>query len=258
MTPIEHPVALITGGAGGIGAAIARRLARRGWRIVIADVDDAAGIALADEIDARFLHTDVGSLSDNTAAVAAALSHYGRLDLAMLNAGLGEPEGSLLDFDPDAYRALVAVNQDGVVYGVHAALGQMSKQGSGTIIATSSMAGVDASPINPLYAGTKHAVIGLVRSLGPVLEPSGVRINALCPTFVDTPILRDAVPYIRELGIAVLDPERAADAVEAILADERTGQAWLLVPNSDARPMDFPDTPSIMADSTATLPEIST
>lgn len=254
-TPQDR-VALVTGGASGIGAAIVRRLSKGGGRVVIADIDDASGTALADEIGALYIRADVSSPRDNQDAVDAAVEHYGRLDVAVLNAGVGIPEGGLADFDADAYRRLIAINQEGVAYGIRSAIGRMTTQGSGDIIVTSSLAGVSESPINPLYASTKHAVIGLVRSVAPAVYEQGISINAFCPTFVDTPILRGAAEYIAGMGVAVLPPDSAADAVDAILADSRTGQAWLLVPNQVPTPMDFPELPSIMSDPAASPPEV--
>jgi NAD(P)-dependent dehydrogenase (short-subunit alcohol dehydrogenase family) len=244
---LNGKVALVTGGASGIGAGVARRLAASGVRVVIADVDVAGGEAVAADVGGFFVRTDVSLLDDNEAVVAVAVDRFGRLDILVLNAGVGEGGSFVDDFQLDRYRKVRAINLDGVVYGLHAALGALTEQGGGTVIVTSSLAGLFESPFSPIYAATKHAVIGLVRSLGPVLAEKGITINAMCPTFVDTPILGDALPYLVDAGMAVLDVERVADAVEAIIADGGTGQVWTVLPHDDPAPFVFPGVPNLMA-----------
>lgn len=254
MNSLGGKVALVTGGASGIGAAIARRFASGGARVVIADVDPA-GVAVAREIDGVFVRTDVARRADNLAAVRTATECFGSLDIAVLNAGMGEQGGFVEDFRPEHYRDLVSVNLDGVVYGLHAALETFTERGAGAILATSSLAGLGESPMNPLYAATKHAVIGLVRSVAPIVADRGVTVNALCPTFIETPILGEAIPFIRDMGVAVLTPERAAEVAELVLARGGTGQAWPVVPHGEPGPVAFPDLPSIMSDPTRQVPE---
>ncbi|OQO93626.1 hypothetical protein B1813_03510 [Saccharomonospora piscinae] len=254
MSHLDGKVALVTGGSGGIGAAIARRFASSGADVVIADVDPA-GKALAREIGGAFVHTDVTRPADNRAVVRTATEHFGDLDIAVLNAGIGEQGSFLEDFRPEHYRDLVSVNLDGVVYGLHAALEVFTERGSGAILATSSLAGLSESPTNPLYAATKHAVTGLVRSVAPLVAEQGITVNALCPTFIDTPILGEAIPYITDLGVAVLSPERVAEVAELVLAHGGTGQAWPVVPHGDPEPVAFPELPSIMSDPNRQVPE---
>ncbi|WP_084958453.1 SDR family oxidoreductase [Thermoactinospora rubra] len=233
-------VALITGGGSGIGAAVARRLAAEGARLVLADVDEAAGKAVASELDALFVRCDVSRLADNQAAVAAAMSEYGRLDLAFLNAGVATKCGIGDDFDPERYRLAMGVNLDGVVYGVHAALPALRRSGGGTIVATSSMAGIVGIPGDPIYAANKHAVVGLVRSLGPDLAPFGVKVQALCPSFADTPILgEDGKALLDEMGFPVLDVSEVVDAFMKLLASEGTGECWFVVPGRESEPFAF-------------------
>lgn len=247
MKPLDGKVALVTGGASGIGAAIARRFASGGARVVVADVDPA-GETIAREIGGAFVRTDVTRRTDNIAAVRTATERFGNLDIAVLNAGIGEQGDFVDDFRPEHYRNLVSVNLDGVVYGMHAALELFTQRGSGAILATSSLAGLSESPMNPLYAATKHAVIGLVRSVAPIVADRGITVNALCPTFIDTPILGDAIPFIKDLGVSVLPPERVAEVAERVVVRGGTGQAWPVVPHGEPSPFVFPDLPSIMTD----------
>lgn len=219
-------VALITGGGSGIGAATARRLAARGMRIVLVDRDGARGAAVAAELDARFVCADVGSLADNERAVRAAVEEFGRLDVVLLNAGVPGRCG-LADFTPLSYRDTMQTNVDGVVYGLFACLPQLRGQGGGSVVVTASLAGITGSP-DVFYAASKHAVIGLVRSAAPQLAADGVKINALCPGLVDTPIIAGFRPSLEKAGLRIADPAEAATAVETILADGGTGGAWVL------------------------------
>ena len=168
---LDGKVALITGGSNGIGEGVARHLAGRGVHVVLADIDVARGKALADELDGRFVQTDVADPAASTAAVATAVDVFGGLHIAHLNAGVTSWCGMGDDFDPEAYRRSMAINLDGVVYGIAAARPAIKASGGGTIVATASMAGLVATLFDPIYAANKHAVVGLARSLGQVYEP---------------------------------------------------------------------------------------
>ncbi|WP_345598292.1 SDR family oxidoreductase [Thermocatellispora tengchongensis] len=237
MTP--PPVVLITGGGNGIGAGVARRLAAEGARLIIADVDDAAGKAVADEVGGAYVHCDVSSLDDNRAAVAAALDRYGRLDIAFLNAGVASGFGLGDDFDLARYRRAMGVNLDGVVFGVHAALPALLASGGGAIVATASMAGIVGIPSDPVYAANKHAVVGLVRSLGPELAPQGVRVQALCPSFADTAIIATGKSTLEAMGFPILAVSDVVDAFMRLLASEGTGECWFVVPGRESEPFAF-------------------
>jgi NAD(P)-dependent dehydrogenase (short-subunit alcohol dehydrogenase family) len=251
MNQRNGQVALVTGGASGIGAGLARRLAAAGAHVVIADIDTNGGEAVAAGVGGLFVHADVSQLADNRAAVAAAVDRFGRLDVVLLNAGIGDDSNLVGDgeFDPGRYRRVMAVDFDSVVYGVHASLEHLRSRGGGAIVATSSLAGLYPQPFGPVYGAAKHAVVGLVRSLAPALAQHHITINALCPTFVNTPILGgDAVvAHLRGLGLAVLDVEQVAATVEAILDSGRTGQAWPVLPHRQPAPFIFPEEPNVMA-----------
>ncbi|GGL55545.1 SDR family oxidoreductase [Planomonospora parontospora] len=232
-------VALVTGGGNGIGAAVARRLAAKGARVVLADVDDAAGKEVADEIGGVFTHCDVTRLEDNEAAVAVAVERYGGLDLAFLNAGISSGCGLGEDFDVRRYRLAMGVNLDGVVFGVHAALPALRAAGGGTIVATASMAGIVGIPNDPVYAANKHAVVGLVRSLGQDLQSSGIKVQALCPSFADTAILGEGRALLEQLGFPILEVSEVVDTFFRLLDSDGTGECWFVVPGRESQPFAF-------------------
>lgn len=242
MTVSGPEVVLVTGGASGIGAAVARRFATGGARVVIADVNEAGGEALAEEIGARFVRTDVTTEADNNAVVDTAVREFGRLDIVHLNAGVGGAGGAGEHFDIDRYRRVMAVNVDGTMFGIRAAWRVLREADRGAIVVTSSLAGVTPSPFDPVYSATKHAIIGLVRSLaaGWVIGGSKVTLNAVCPGFVSTPLLpQRAQEQIAAMGYALADPAEIAATVEFIARDGRTGMAWLAQAGQEPQLVEF-------------------
>ncbi|GAA1076368.1 SDR family NAD(P)-dependent oxidoreductase [Nocardiopsis composta] len=234
MSAFHGKSVLITGGASGIGAATARRAAAGGGRVLIADTDEQAGPALAEEIGALFHRTDVGDFDQMKAAVDAAAEAHGGLDVLFCNAGIAGPSEGLIDqgipYDLDRYRKTVAVNLDGPVHGVHAALPLMRGRQGASILVTSSMAGLFAPPSGEVYAATKHALIGFVRSLALTLADDPLTVNAICPGYVDTPMIAPLLPMIGELGLGgtVVAPEKVAELAERIVAERGSGDAWLI------------------------------
>ncbi|MFC5186548.1 SDR family oxidoreductase [Actinomadura harenae] len=236
-------VALITGGANGIGAAAARRLAGEGVHVVLADVDEDAGRPLAAELDGAFVRCDVREPADSERAVQTAVDTFGGLDLAFLNAGVISGFGLGDDFDPAAYRRAMSINVDGVVYGVHAALPALRARGGGDIVATASMAGLTATPFDPVYGANKAAVIGLVRALGAAHRAEGIRVNALCPSFAETDIIATIKDELERQGFPVLPLPDVVDAFMAILDGDGAGEAWYVVPGRPSEPFRFRGVP---------------
>ena len=239
----QSHVALVTGGASGIGAAVARRLAARGSAVVVADVDAERGEAVAAEIGGAFVPCDVRDLEANRAAVAATVERNGGLDLAFLNAGISTGTVPGDGFDLERYRRAMGVNLDGVVFGVVAALPALRERGGGDIVATASLAGLTAVPFDPLYAANKHAVVGLVRSLGPVHESEGIRVNALCPSFAETPIIEEIRGALQQGGVPILTVDDVADTVLAILDAKSTGECWYVQAGRESEPFRFRNVP---------------
>lgn len=198
---MKQQVALVTGGASGIGRAIAQALTSRGHVAVVADVDGTAARTTAAELTETAARGggSTGMTLDVTDRVAFrdAVDHvvatHGRIDLLFNNAGIGV--GGLVDeLDDDHWDRCLAVNLHGVVHGVQAAVPVMTRQRSGHIVNTASMAGLMTTPMMLPYTTSKHAVVGLSRALRAELAPVGVKVTAVCPAFISTPLLDNLNP----------------------------------------------------------------
>jgi NAD(P)-dependent dehydrogenase (short-subunit alcohol dehydrogenase family) len=240
-------VALVTGGASGIGAGVARRLRERSVDVMIADVDDA-GRSLADEIGGAFVRCDVRDLDANREAVAACVDQFGGLDVAVLNAGVTSGMGLDDDFDVERYRTVMGVNLDGVVFGVVAALPALRARGGGQIVATASLAGLTAIPFDPLYVASKHAVVGLVRSLGLAHGGEGIRVNAVCPGFADTPLIGGVHELLEGAGFPILTVDEVVAAFEAVIDGDGTGECWYVQAGRPSEPFGFRRVPGPRVD----------
>jgi NAD(P)-dependent dehydrogenase (short-subunit alcohol dehydrogenase family) len=187
-------VAIVTGGASGIGSALARALAARGASVVIADIDDAGAKSVAGRIGAAGTGQASTAALDVTDAEAVAdlvrqtADEYGRLDFIFNNAGIAVG-GKVEELGLVHWDAVIDVNLRGVVHGVHAAYPLMLDQGFGHIVNTASLAGLVPGPMLAPYAAAKHAVVGLSLALRAEAAGRGVRVSVVCPGFVDTPLL---------------------------------------------------------------------
>jgi NAD(P)-dependent dehydrogenase (short-subunit alcohol dehydrogenase family) len=224
------PVAVVTGAASGVGAASARRLARDGASVVVADIDEDGGRRVAEEVGGRFARLDVGD-QDAWLALADELRGGAGVELAHLNAGILAASDAVpfLDTPIARYHAMVGVNLDGVVLGVHALAPVMIERGGGSIAVTASLAGLIPYGGDPIYAATKHGVVGFVRSVAPQLGRQRVRVHAICPSGIDTPMVAGArVEAGRESGATFMPPEAVADAVADLLERDDHGRVQLI------------------------------
>lgn len=232
----QDRVALVTGGGSGIGLGTAQRLISEGAQVVVADVDPAAE-GRAAELGADFLQLNVGDRDAWTTAIAEIESRHGGLDIAYLNAGImtqpatdrGIVRIDVANLPLEDYQRVMSVNCDGVVFGIQAALPAIARRGGGAIVATSSLAGLLAYPTDAVYSGTKHFVIGIVRSLARILAKQNITINAVCPGGVATNIIGppDAVEHMRERGVDLMDPSAIAEGVVQAITSGESGEAWM-------------------------------
>jgi NAD(P)-dependent dehydrogenase (short-subunit alcohol dehydrogenase family) len=240
-TTISRPrTILVTGGANGLGAAMVRRFTTAGDRVAAADIDTAAGRQLADSTGCLFVTTDVASYVDNQAAVEAVVARFGGLDAVCLNAGVPGATTVGESFDPDRYRSAMGVNLDGAVYGLNAAIPSLRAGGGGSILLTSSLAGI-APALDAYYCAAKHALIGLALSFAMILRNDHITVNALCPGFIDTRLVAGIRTALCAYGIAVADADQVAATAAAILDEPNTGQVWEVQADQPAKPVGFPD-----------------
>ncbi len=240
---MQARVALVTGGASGLGQATARALAAAGATVVVADLDAEGAEHVAGELGGSFIRTDVSDLDANLAAVAFAVERHGGLDYAFLNAGVATGCGVGEDFDLALYRRAMGANLDGVVFGAHAVLPALRARGGGAIVATASLAGLTAVPFDAIYAANKHAVVGLARSLGSGLAAEGIRVNAICPGFAESQIIASIREALVEQGIPIIPAETVAGAVMTLFTGEMTGECWFVQPGREPASFAFRNVP---------------
>ena len=203
MQRLEGRVAVVTGAGSGIGLATVRRFAEEGAKVVCVDIDAAAGQAAADEVKGLYVKADVTSEADVQAMYKAAHDAYGRIDIAFNNAGISPPDDdSILETGLDAWKRVQEVNLTSVYLCCKYVLPYMRDQGKGSIINTASFVAVMGAATSQIsYTASKGGVLAMSRELGVQFAREGIRVNALCPGPVNTPLLRE---------LFAKDPERAA------------------------------------------------
>ena len=200
---LEERVAVITGGGSGIGLATARRLADEGAKVVIGDMDEASGQAVANEVGGTFVQVNVTDADDVARMFRVAKETYGSIDISFHNAGISPPDDdSILDTGIDAWRRVQEVNLTSVYLCCKEVLPYMLEQGKGSIINTASFVATMAAATSQIsYTASKGGVLAMSRELGVQFARSGIRVNALSPGPVNTPLL---------IELFAKDPERAA------------------------------------------------
>lgn len=232
---IDGKVAVVTGGCSGIGEATVRRFVAEGAKVVIGDIADELGAALVAELGgpdvATYVHVDVTSKEEVDALFKAAKATYGAVDIAFNNAGISPPDDdSILDTELDAWRRVQEVNLTSVYLCCKAALPYMLEQKSGSIINTASFVAVMGAATSQIsYSASKGGVLSMTRELGVQFAREGVRVNALCPGPVNTPLLKelfaaDAERAARRLVHVPMgrfgEPEEMASAVLFLASDD--------------------------------------
>ena len=228
---LDGKVAVVTGGSSGIGLATVERFAQEGATVVIGDVDKTRGVDVADRVGATFVQTDVTDKEQVDALFRTAKERHGSVDVAFNNAGISPPEDdSILDTDLEAWRRVQEVNLTSVYLCCKAALPYMLEQGKGSIINTASFVAVLGAATSQIsYSASKGGVLSMTRELGVQFARQGIRVNALCPGPVNTPLLRELFAKDPEKAQRRLvhvpmgrfgEPEEMANAVLFLASDE--------------------------------------
>src|SRR5512140_236417 len=226
---MKGKVAVVTGGASGIGAALVRRFAKEGAAgIVVADLDESGARAVANEVGGLAVRTDVSKEPEVQALIAQATAHYGRVDVLCSNAGLAVG-GGLQTSNAD-WQRLWDVNLMAHVYGARAVVPQMIERGEGYLLQTASAAGLLSHPESAVYAVTKHAAVALAEWLSIQYGDKGIRVSCLCPQGVRTPMLLGKDGARKSfLQDNMATPEQVADDCIAAMRDER----FLVLPHPE-------------------------
>jgi len=191
---LNNKVVLVTGAASGIGRAIALMAVREGARLVLSDISAEAGLettalAQAQGGEALFVATDVGSADECQALVSQAMAHFGRLDVAINNAGIGGVAAPLAEYPLDAWAQVINTNLNGVFYGMRAQIAAMLLNGGGSIVNVASILGAVGFATASAYTAAKHGVVGLTQTAALEYAAQGVRVNAVGPGFIHTPMI---------------------------------------------------------------------
>lgn len=244
----ERKVAIVTGGATGIGRAAAVAFAREGANVVVADVNTREGEETVRLIrdaggDAIFARTDVSRSADWQRLVDDVMNTYGRIDVLFNNAGIAGASGATADYAEEAFDKVIAINLKGVWLGMKAVIPQMVKQGKGAIVNNASILGLVGFASAVAYTASKHAVIGMTKVAALEYARSGIRINAVCPGFIKTPMVEQGLKQMGDVqqmsaqiaqlhaGGRMGEPEEVANLALFLSSDEAsflTGAAYLV------------------------------
>ncbi|MCD6681255.1 MAG: SDR family oxidoreductase [Burkholderiaceae bacterium] len=208
--PLDERVAIVTGAASGIGRAVALAYAKAGARVVVSDLSENAGNETVARIAAAggtavFVRADASSPRDNEQLVAKAVEHFGALHIACNNAGIGGEAHSVGEMPPEEWNRVVSINLSGVFYAMRYEIPAMLRSGGGAIVNMASILGQVATPEHSPYVAAKHGVVGLTRAAALEYAKRNVRVNSVGPAYIDTPLLENLSPEVRN-GLVALHP----------------------------------------------------
>jgi NAD(P)-dependent dehydrogenase (short-subunit alcohol dehydrogenase family) len=255
-TPAAGSVALITGGTGGFGRALAAKLKAAGVTAVLADLDSERNRQVAADLGCEFVVLDVTDREANQAVVDRIEADHGRLDAAYLNAGISAAKSDDA-LDLDEFMRVVEIDLFGVVYGAQAARPALKRAGGGAIVVTASLAGLSPMAGDPGYSVAKGGAIAFVRSMAPRLQREGITISAICPGFADTAIIDRIRGEFEAANFPVLTAEEVADAMVMAWTSAEPGAAYVIQPGVGVVPYKFKGVPSAKTETgeTAVVPE---
>jgi NAD(P)-dependent dehydrogenase (short-subunit alcohol dehydrogenase family) len=233
MSLFNGNVAIVTGGASGIGRAAALLYAKNGAKVIVSDVDEAGGnetvrMARQDGGEAAFARADVSNPADCQRLVSAAVEQYGRLDIAFNNAGIGGESNLVADYSVEGWEKVISVNLSGVFYCMKYEIPAMLKTGGGAIVNMSSILGQVGFASAPAYVAAKHGVVGLTQTAALEYSPQGLRVNAVGPGFISTPMIaaaeqdqptRDLLVSLHPIG-RLGQPDEVAELVIWLSSDK--------------------------------------
>lgn len=229
MSNFENKVAIVTGAASGIGLASAKVLKEKGATVILSDINEEELKKEAGKLGCDHFKCDVSSARDWDSFRLFVESKYHRVDLLHLNAGTASFDQSFPKFSLETYEKLIGTNIGGVMLGFRAFVDLLAKGATdleqSNICVTASLAGIIAFSPDPIYTATKHAVVGFVRASANKLKERNIRINAICPTLVNTNLInQETKDALRKMNIDLLEPEDVANALLFILENDFTGK----------------------------------
>ncbi|MBC6367950.1 SDR family NAD(P)-dependent oxidoreductase [Algoriphagus sp. AK58] len=233
MKTLENKVAIITGSGSGIGKAAALLFAQEGAKVVVSDIQEEHGKAVVEEIksqggEAFFFKADTSKPAENDALVKATVEKYGKLDIAVNNAGIGGPLGMTGDYPLEGWQKVIDINLSGVFYGMHYQLPAMQKNGGGVIVNIASILGMAGTRFSPAYVAAKHGVVGLTKATALEYATMNIRVNSIGPGYIMTPLLTNALDEATLKQVEALHPigrlGKSEEVAELIL--------WLSSPKS--------------------------
>lgn len=195
---LDGKVSIITGAASGIGKVAAILFAKEGSKVVVSDIQEELGKSVVNEIkvnggNAIFFKADISKPEENEALVNAAVEHFGKLDIAVNNAGIGGPLASTGEYPLDGWQKVIDINLSGVFYGMHFQLPAMEKNGGGVIVNIASILGMAGTRFSPAYVAAKHGVVGLTKATALEYALKNIRVNSVGPGYIMTPLLTEAL-----------------------------------------------------------------